>query len=257
MLATADAHGRLVCVGHDRLFDAAWLECRERIRRGAIGTVRHAEVFQAYDLEGPFGKLVANDDCHWVRQLPGGLFQNAIPHALATIADLIPGERPVVCATSWTRTRCDFETDLQVLVRGTQVSATLTFVTGSRPAASYVRVYGSDGWLEVDYDARTTRLRCATTLPSLLAKIHSPWRSAVEDTRNLRRNAARLLRGDLFYFDGMQTLFHRFYEAVLQRGRSPIDPCDIFRVAVLMDDVIEALHQQRGARTASTASPLV
>jgi predicted dehydrogenase len=257
MLASAAAHDRLVCAGHDRLFDTAWLECRSRIRAGAIGTVTHAEVFQAYDLEGSFGRIVTNDDCHWVRQLPGGLFQNAIPHALSAIADLIPDERLSVSATSWTRARTDFETELQVLVRGTHVSATLTFVTGTRPAASYVRVYGSYGWLEVDYDARATRLRPASTLPSLLTKIQSPWSSAVEDTRNLGRNAIRLLRGDLYYFAGMQRLLRLFYEAVLRRGRSPIDPCDIYRMSVLMDDVIEALGRRQEQQSESLAMPLV
>ena len=123
----------------------AWLECRQRIRSGAIGTVTHAEVFQAYDLDGPFGRVLAHDDRHWVRQLSGGLFQNAIPHALATIADLIRDERPFVSATSWSRSPYDFETDLQVLVRGAQTSATLTFVTDSRPATSYLRVRTSAG----------------------------------------------------------------------------------------------------------------
>ncbi|HEX2341431.1 MAG TPA: Gfo/Idh/MocA family oxidoreductase [Vicinamibacterales bacterium] len=254
MLAMAEAHERLVCAGHDRLFDPAWLECRERIRDGAIGTVTHADVFQAYDLDGAFGRMVANDDRHWVRQLPGGLFQNAIPHALATIADLIPDERPVVSATSWTRTQSDFETELQVLVRGAQVSATLTFITGPRPAASYVRVYGTAGWLEVDYDARATRLRSASSLPSLLTKIQHPWSSALEDTRTLARNAVRLLRGDLYYFAGMQKLVRSFYAAVLQRGQPPITPCDIHRVSVLMDDVIEALDQQHGSRIGRVAS---
>jgi predicted dehydrogenase len=257
MLAVADAHDRLVCAGHDRLFDPAWLECRARIRGGAIGTVTHAEVFQAYDLDGPFGRIVANDERHWVRQLPGGLFQNTIPHALAAIADLIPDERPVVSARSWARRRCGFETELHVLVRGAQVSATLTFVTGTRPATSYVRVYGTAGWLEVDYDARVTRLRSASALPSLLTKIQNPWTSAVEDTRSAGRNAVRLLRGDLYYFAGMQNLLHLFYDAVLQQGRSPIHPCQIHRVSVLMDDVIEALHQQQGLRTASISSPLL
>jgi predicted dehydrogenase len=257
MLAAAEAHDRLVCAGHDRLFDPAWLECRARIRGGAIGTLTHAEVFQAYDLDGPFGRVVANDDCHWVRQLPGGLFQNAIPHALATIADLIHDERPAVSATSWARTRRGFETELQVLVRGAQVSATLTFVTETRPATSYVRVYGAGGWLEVDYDARATRLRSASTLPSLLTKVHSPWVSAVEDTRNLGRNAVRLLRGDLQYFAGMQKLLHLFYDAVLRRGRSPIHPCDIYRASVLMDGVVEALHQQQDLRLGRIAPHIV
>ena len=129
----------------------------------------------------------------------------------------------------------------------------MTFVTGTRPAASYVRVYGSTGWLEVDYDARLTRLRSASTLPSLLTKIYSPWTSAVEDTRNLGRNAVRLLRGDLYYFAGMQYLFHLFYDAVLQRARSPIDPCDIYRVSVLMDDVIDGLDRRQGVPIRSIA----
>jgi predicted dehydrogenase len=244
MLAMAAARGRLVCAGHDRLFDTAWLECRERIRCGAIGAVTHVEVFQAYDLEGPFGRMTANDDRHWVRQLRGGLFQNAIPHGLATIADLVPDNRPVVSATSWSRTPYPFQTELVVLVRGVQASATLTFVTGPRPATSYVRVYGDAGWLEVDYDARATRLRAASALPSLVTKIHAPWSSAVEDARAFGRNAARLLRGDLFYFAGMQKLVRLFYGAVLEGGRSPIDPCDVYRVSVLMDDVIDALDHQ-------------
>ena len=256
MLAMAAERGRLVCAGHDRLFDPAWLECRQRIRSGAIGTVTHAEVFQAYDLDGPFGRVLAHDDRHWVRQLSGGLFQNAIPHALATIADLIRDERPVVSATSWSRSPYNFQTDLQVLVRGAQTSATLTFVTDSRPATSYLRVYGNAGWLEVDYDARATRLRAASALPSLVTKLHAPLTSALEETRTLGRNAVRLLRGDLHYFAGMQELLRLFYGAVLQGGRSPIDPADVYRVSVLMDDVIDALnHRHDVARQCEAAAP--
>jgi predicted dehydrogenase len=246
-----------VCVGHDRLFDTAWLECQQRMRSGAIGALTHAEVFQAYDLDGPFGRIVAKDARHWVRHLRGGLFQNAIPHALATLAELVPDERPVVSATSWTRTRCDFDTELQVLVRGTDVSATLTFVTATRPVTSYARLYGNAGWLEVDYDARTTRLRSASTLPSLFTKIQGPWASAAEDARNLGRNVLRLLRGDLYYFAGMQKLLSLFYAAALQGGPSPISPSDIHRVSVLMDDVIQALDHEHSSRTRSMAPPLV
>ncbi|HEX6573296.1 MAG TPA: Gfo/Idh/MocA family oxidoreductase, partial [Steroidobacteraceae bacterium] len=190
MLAAAAAHNRLVCAGHDRLFDPAWVECRERMQGGDIGTVTHAEVFQAYDLEGPYGRLLANDDHHWVRQLRGGLFQNAIPHGLATVLELIPDERPVVSATSWKR-EYEFDTELQLLIRGARTSATLTFVTGPRPAATYVRVHGGGGWLEVDFEARAVRLRASSSLPSLVAKVHAPWTSGIQSARTLTRNAVR------------------------------------------------------------------
>ncbi len=245
MLAMAAARDRLVCVGHDRLFDPAWIECRERIRQGAIGKATHIDVFQAYDLDGPFGRLLVSDDRHWVRRLPGGLFQNTLPHALATVAELLPDERPGVSGTSWSRAGYGFETELQVFMRGDQTTAALMFVTEPRPAASYVRVYGTSGWLEVDYDARATRLCPATALPSLVTKLHAPWTSARQAAGTLVRNGYRMLRADLHYFAGLYQLCRLFYGAILEHEPSPIDPVHIRRTAGLMDAVIDALGGRR------------
>jgi predicted dehydrogenase len=241
MLAIAAARDRLVCVGHDRLFDPAWLECRDRVRLGAVGRVTHVEIFQAYDLDGPFGRLLVSDDHHWVRRLPGGLFQNTLPHALATVAEIVSDPCPVVAGTSWSRAPYDFATELQVLVRGDRTTAALTFMTQPRPAASYVRVYGTAGWIEVDYEARATRLRAATELPSLITKVQAPWATAREGAATLTRNLYRLLRADLHYFAGLQQLCRLFYGAILERGHSPIDPDHIHRTSWLMDAVIDAL----------------
>jgi len=242
MLSKAAASGRLVCAGHDRLFDPAWLECLSRIRSETIGTVRFVEFFQSYDLDGPFGRVFTKDETHWVWQLPGGLLCNAIPHGVAALAALIPDERPMVTSMSWPRSLQDSATELQVLVRGTSTSATLTFVTGTRPAGNYVRVHGDDGWLEVDFEARATRLRPASNLPGLLARIHLPWTSTRESARMLARNLVRLLRGDLTYFAGLQHLVRLFYEAVIEGGRSPTRPSDVYRTCVLLEDVISALE---------------
>jgi predicted dehydrogenase len=125
------------------------------------------------------------------------------------------------------------------------MSATLMFVTGARPAASYVRVYGTAGWIEVDYEARATRLRAASALPSLVTKVLAPWTSIRESAGTLARNAVCLLRGNLQYFAGLQQLVRVFYEAVVQHAHSPIDPGDIHRVSLLMDDVISALDSGR------------
>jgi predicted dehydrogenase len=245
MLAMAAARSRLVCVGHDRLFDPAWIECRERIQQGGIGRATHVEIFQAYDLEGPFGRLLVSDERHWVRRLPGGLFQNTLPHALAAVAELLPDPRPIVSGASWSRRGYDFDTELQVLVRGDHATATLMFVTEPRPAASYVRVYGTAGWVEVDYEARATRLRAASALPSLVTKLQVPWVSAREASGTLARNAYRLLRADLHYFAGLQRLCRLFYGAILEGGPPPVDAAHIRRTAWLMDAVLDALGGRR------------
>ncbi len=93
----------------------------------------------------------------------------------------------------------------------------------------------------MDYDARATRLRAATPLPSLVTKLQAPWASARDAAATLTRNTYRMLRADLHYFAGLHQLCGRFYDAILERRPSPIDPGHIHRTAWLMDAVIDAL----------------
>lgn len=244
MLSNAAASGRVVCAGHDRLFDPAWLECLTRIRSETFGTVRFVEFFQAYDLDGPFGRVFMRDKSHWVWQLPGGLLCNSIPHGVAALGALIPDERPIVSSMSWPRSNQDQATELQVLVRGASTAATLTFVTGTRPAGSYVRVHGDGGWLEVDFEARSTRLRPVSNLPALAARIHLPWTSARESARMVGQNLFRLLRGELTYFAGLHHLVRLFYEAVIEGRPSPTRASDVYRACVLQEDVIRAIEER-------------
>jgi len=240
MLTAAAACGRLVCVGHDRLFDPVWIELRRRIAAGEIGAIAHLEWIQFYDLNGPFGRLVLTDPDHWVQSLPGGLFQNALPHAFAAIAELFPDPEPVIRRFEWGQGHAGRDTELQVVLRGSRMTAALTFLTRPGPAASYLRVYGTAGWLEADYEARVVRRRPAPSLPSLLVKLAVPLRQCGDAARAFARNTWCASRADLHYFAGMHTLLRTFYRAVLDDGASPIAPDRVRRVAALMDKAIGA-----------------
>src|SRR5262249_25730018 len=98
VIAAAEAHGLCVCLGHDQLFDPAWQECVRRVAAGEIGTVVHVDALQGYDLEGPFGRLLRDEPDHWVHQLPGGLFQNVMSHALARMLEFVTDRSPAVAA---------------------------------------------------------------------------------------------------------------------------------------------------------------
>jgi predicted dehydrogenase len=265
LLALAGASGRLVCVGHDQLFDPAWLEFQSRHQRGQFGRVIHVESIQGYDLGGPFGRALASEPEHWVHRLPGGLFQNTISHALYRITELMQGDRPEVWATWFARPHEAFPTELRVLLRGSEATANLTFSSALAPRMRVTRIYGTRACVEVDFDGRLVRCTRAAKLPGPFGKLEVPFHHFREAFGTLVRNAWRFLRCDLQYFSGMNRLFRLFYQAIREGTQPPIRYEEIHRVTAILDDIFERCRPQeeedvtnpwRKSRPASPAGPV-
>jgi predicted dehydrogenase len=247
VIAAADARRLRVCLGHDQLFDPAWQECVRRLAGGEVGTVVHVEALQGYDLAGPFGRLL-QDEAHWVHRLPGGLFQNVMSHALARILDVMPDPSPAVVARWFTNPDGpSFPTELRVLLVGESCTGTLTFSTRVRPLRRVTRVFGTRCAMEVDLDARAVTVDRTAALPSVLAPLEITWRRFTQARRNLAANLARLGRRELHYFEGMHTLFGRFYEAILTDRRTPVPHADAIRTTRVMDAVFDACRRTADA----------
>lgn len=238
ILAAALAAGRLVCVGHDQLFDPAWRDCRQRIDAGHIGPVQHVESVLGYPLSGQFGALVASDETHWVRRLPGGLFHNTISHPLYRITDLLPDDAPRIDARWFARGDAPFPTELRVQLQGRNVTGSLLFDTGIEPQR-ITRVYGARGCLTVDFDAQTVVLHRNPRLPGAFGRLETPWRAWRQAARNLRRNVGRFVRSDLHYFAGMRGLIGAFYGAIQSGGPPPIAYAEMRRVTRIMDAIFD------------------
>ena len=243
VLATALVHSRIVCPGHDQLFDPAWVALRRRVEAGEIGDVRHVESILGYAISGPFGSTVRTDARHWVRQLPGGLFQNTISHPIYRITEFLTDERPAIMANWWRKSGFSFPTEMFVHLRGQTVTGTLTFST-SIAAQRITRVYGTHGALEVDLDAQSVVRIAPPALPGAFGKIDAPWRRKLEAGRAFRRNVWRFLRSDIHYFAGMRTLFERFQDAVRNPGAQwPVSGEEMLRVTRLMDEIFAACRK--------------
>jgi len=240
VLDCARRNDRLVCLGHDQLFDPTWLECRERIDAGDIGDVQHVESVLGYPLNGPFGtQVIANPD-HWVRQLPGGLFQNTISHPLYRITELLPDAEPELQATWFSRfNHIPFPTELRAHLRGECVTGSLLFTSSTKPCHRLTRIYGTVGSLEVDLNSQLIRSDTVGRYPGAFAKIEEPWRRVRESTANLARNMHRFWKGELHYFDGMKQTFLKFYEAVRDGAESPIGYDEMIRVTLIMDRIFD------------------
>ncbi|HJZ75340.1 MAG TPA: Gfo/Idh/MocA family oxidoreductase [Vicinamibacterales bacterium] len=243
VIAAAEGRGLRVCLGHDQLFDPAWQECAQRVAVGEAGRVVHVEALQAYDLAGPFGRQLQDDAAHWVHRLPGGLFQNVISHALARILAFIPDQLPEVSAHCFTVGGSAFPTELRVLLVGESCTGALTFSTRVRPLHRMTWVFGTRGALAVDLDARTVTVDRTAALPGALATVETTWRRLTQARRHVAANLARMARGDLHYFEGMHTLFGRFYEAILTGGPMPVLHEDALRATRVMDVVFQSCRR--------------
>lgn len=238
VLDCARRNDRLLCLGHDQLFDPTWLECRERIEAGEIGDVQHVESVLGYPLHGPFGtQVIANPD-HWVRRLPGGLFQNTISHPLYRVTEFLSDDQPEVQATWFSRFKqISFPTELRAHLRGEDITGSLLFTSSTKPCHRMTRIYGTNGALEVDLNSQLIRADRVDRYPGAFAKIEAPWRRVCESSANLARNVRRFCKGELHYFEGMKQTFLRFYEAVLAGDEGPVSYDEILRVTEIMDRI--------------------
>jgi predicted dehydrogenase len=263
VLSAAETHGRLVCAGYDQLFDPSWEDCRGLYRRGDLGRVVHVDSVQGYDLAGPFGKVLTMEPDHWVHDLPGGVFQNVIPHALYRITEFLPDAKPQVSAYWFSGDdQLHFPTELRVQLRGATTTADLMFTSAARPVQRVVRVYGTKQAIEVDLDGCCLRHIRRPKLPGALTKLEIPYRAACGGWRALARNVRRLIRHDLHYFAGMIRLFDLFYQAILEGGESPIPYSEAIRTTAVMDEIFRSCRStcamaQTNGRSASTSASLV
>jgi predicted dehydrogenase len=238
IIAAADAANRMLCVGHDQLYDPAWEECRDLHSRGLLGEIVHIDAVLGYDFTGPFGRLVSSDPDHWVHRLPGGIFHNTISHAVCKITDFLPDDRPEVQAF-WIASpeARGIPTELRVLLRGERTTASLVSSCAARPVQRVTRVYGTQGSVEVDLDTRLVRHFPTLRWPGAFAKIEGPYRQARDAKRHLRRAMRRFFKSELHYFTGMRTLIDRFYRAILEEAYPPIAYREICRVTDIMDRI--------------------
>jgi predicted dehydrogenase len=253
LLDLAAKNNRLVCVGHDHLFDPVWTEARQLIRDGRLGTVVHIDSQQGYDPDGPFGRLIQTDPQHWVHKLPGGIFHNVISHAISKVTPFLVDEYPETFAIAFSsRDVSVLPTELRVILRGESVTANISLFSRAKPVRRVVRLYGTKAEVEVDFDTGLIRVMRSTELPGAFGRIEAALRQAREATKNTRRVFTKFMRSELQYFAGMRALFDAFYEAIRQGGSPPISYDEIQRVANIMDAIF-----QQAACTVRTSDRMV
>lgn len=244
LVADAERFGKKMTIGYTYLFDPVAVQMRGLLASGAIGDVVHVDSWFGYNLAGPFGSALLGDANHWVHALPGKLFHNNIDHLLNKLIDFIDDDQPEIQARAWRQraqtfgdSRDDMPDELRICVHGNRVSAYCTFSSHVKPAAHFVRVYGSKSIMHVDYVSRTVTLDHGATLPSAIGRLVPAFEQAMQYLKQGGRNAAAFARADFHFFSGLNRLAAMFYDSIAEGGPLPISTRDMLRISRWMDQI--------------------
>lgn len=245
--------GKKMTTGWRVNFDPPALTLAALLAEGVAGDPVHIESFFGYDLSGPYGAaIVANKD-HWVRKLPGQLFQNNIDHLLNKLPGFFVAEKPALHANALcfrgTGADSDLPDELRVLLTGRRVTAFANFSANSRPTAHTLTVYGTKETIAVDYIGRTVTFAARPTLPSAIGRLLMAFGQGLRFHREGVRNVVRFAKSDFHFNSGLGLLFARFYHSIVHDTPAPISNADMLWVAGAMDEIFEQIRPAQDRHT--------
>lgn len=238
-----EAGGKKLAVNYWPQFEAQALDLRRLYAAGVLGEVVHLESFLGYNLAGDYGTAIKQDRNHWVRTMPGQLFQNVLDHILNKIAPFLDDGVPSLDAFAYKGdTDGELLDELRVVIRGARMSAYATFSAHARPVGHTLRVYGTRNTAHVDFNARTLVLERTQGLPSALGRLFPPFLVSKDYLRQGMKNVGRFSHARFHYFDGMRSLLTDFYRSIETGAPSPTPAREILLVSSMMEQIFRQVY---------------
>jgi predicted dehydrogenase len=229
---------RKMTIGYTYYFDPIARALRKMVRDDIIGEVVHVESFFGYNLSGPFGQPVLQDDEHWVRALPGGLLHNVIDHLLNKIIEFIPDQQPEICVSAWDRSGLlGLPDELRMMVRGREASGYATFSCHAKPLTHSLTVFGSKNTVHLDFVGNCITFETSPSLPGALGRLSCAFDQARQYLIQAAGNVIRFVKSEYQYFAGLNFLMSSFYDSIIENRPVPISYAEILRAYRLMDEV--------------------
>lgn len=245
IVALAIKKGKLICAGHNSVFDPAYQRLLDAQREKKLGDIVHLISIMGYNIDGPFGSVSMGDPLHWLHRLPGGLAQNNISHPISLILGLMPGEKINVHARGYRLRkkrfgdiRDNFFDEIRADLSTDTISAHLVFSAQARPVQTFITAFGTKSAASASLDSRSMRSTRGSTLPGPFAKVQWSYGDAKEAMREFWGNLGDMTKAKLHYFAGMNDLFTRFYAAIEGKQEMPIPMSEALRVTSVMDSII-------------------
>jgi predicted dehydrogenase len=253
LVQLAEDRGLRATVGHNYQFTLEMLEMRRLVKGGFLGGKPvHLESYWSYDLgDLRYASAFLSNPTHWVRQLPGQLFQNIISHGIAKLTEFLDDELVEIVATAHQSEQLrslgagDVLDELRVLIRDKMgMTAFFCFSTQIR-GLNQLHVYGPANSMIADIITGSLVRNTNRSYKSFLTYFIPPLRSAREHFRNARCNVANFLRRRLYQDFGMKELIERYYDSIRLDSPLPIPYREILLTARIMDEIFAQIYPIR------------
>jgi predicted dehydrogenase/nucleoside-diphosphate-sugar epimerase len=246
IFAAAAEHGRLVCAGHQYLFEGPSLAVLESLEK--IGRIVHIESF--------FSFRTARRTITPVDQA-----KDILPHAVyPLVAQLRAGTGsgdPIAITGLDVRA----SGDIYALVRVGEATGVLLVTLSGRPVEQYQNIIATNGSYRADYIIGGV-IRLVGPGDGL-GVLFTPYRRAWQAFWTATRGFYRLIFKRKTSYPGLLTIFERFYDAVRHGTPPPLSPQSILDTVDLCERIGAALDQaealaddQARARLAEAAAKI-
>jgi len=250
LIQFAESRGFKITVGHNYQFTREMLEMRLLVERGFLsGKPVHLESYWSYDLGDTsyVGPVLGNRN-HWVRQLPGQLFQNIISHGIAKLTEFLDDELIEIVATANQSPRlrslggAEVLDELRVLIRDKGGTTAFFCFSTQIKGVNQLRIYGRANSITADILTGSLVRHEGRSYKSYLTYFIPPLKNAREHLRNARVNITNFVRRRLYQDFGMKELIERFYNSVRNGSPVPIPYREIILTARIMDEIFAQIY---------------
>jgi nucleoside-diphosphate-sugar epimerase/predicted dehydrogenase len=239
----ADRHGVRLCPMHNHLFDPCMRRADALIRSGELGAVVNVESYYGLNTNIPaFRDYPQPNVLPWLYGLPGGVYQDFLPHPLYVLLEYTgaPRNMTVMYRSNGTLPQ-RLPDEIRILVDGEKAFGTVTFSFAAKPHLHFVRVYGTRMMVEADFNNMTAIAHPVSSLPKAAQKATYNLDESWQRTKSTVTNMAQFVTGRLKPYHGMRNLIHQFYGAVISGGPLPVTKDRALLVVNTMDDIFARL----------------
>ena len=250
LIRLAESKNLKITAGHNYQFTLEMLEMRKLVAQNFLGGKPvHLESHWPYDLsDASYVGPILGSKTHWVRQLPGQLFQNLISHGIAKLAEFLDDEFEI-SAHAYQSPRMknlggqEVQDELRVLIRDKSgTTAFFCFSTQIKPGLNFLRICGPKNSIIVDHASGSLIRNENKSYKSYLTYFVPPLKNARQHFRNARINVFNFLRGRLHQDSGMKELIERFYQSIREKSPPPIPYREIILTARIMDEIFKQVY---------------
>ena len=226
MIRTAEKNGVSLCVEHSNLYDSSIIQAREWLNQGEIGRVIQVESWFGVGLSkmpmSPYIRYEGKD--HWVYRLPGGVYQNFISHPLSCVLDFMGPLQNVKATAVYHKVVSHQNSDeLRILFDNGSAIGTLSLSLCAIPRYNFIRIYGSEGAIEIDILSKAAFLHQeGGAMPKFIVRNLNARRRGKVYLKAGRQGLMDIITGKGGYFEGNDILIRLFFRSLVEKTPLPV-----------------------------------